>query len=60
VEEESDLGAREPLAEEGGECKQVVVMDPDEVIVGVEHLGEAIDEGHVHGEEGVVEGAIEW
>jgi hypothetical protein len=41
VEEESDLGSREALAEEGREREEVVVMDPDEVLVGAQHLGSA-------------------
>jgi hypothetical protein len=32
--EESDLGAREALAEEGQEREEVVIVDPDEVLVG--------------------------
>jgi hypothetical protein len=32
--EESDLGAREAFAEEGREREEVVIVDPDEVLVG--------------------------
>ena len=53
MEEESDLGSREALVEEGREHEEVVVVDPDEVLVGAQHLGEAVDEGPVRREEGV-------
>jgi hypothetical protein len=53
VEEESDLGSREALAEEGREREEVVVVDPDEVLDGAQHLGEAVGEGPVRREEGV-------
>jgi hypothetical protein len=57
--EESDLGAREALAEEGRERKEVVIVDPDEVLVGGQHLGEAVDERPIGREEGVVERTLE-
>jgi hypothetical protein len=59
VEEESDLGSWEALAEAGQEREEVVVVDPDEVLVGAQHLSEAVGEGPVRREEGVVERPLE-
>lgn len=59
MEEKSKLCSKKALAEEGGESKEVVIMDPNEVIVGVKDLGDTIREELVRGKEGAVEGAVE-
>jgi predicted RecB family endonuclease len=42
VEEESDAEAVESAAQEGREGEEVVVMDPDVVVLGVEDLDDAL------------------
>jgi hypothetical protein len=42
VEEESDAEAVESAAQEGREGEEVVVVDPDVVVLGVEDLDDAL------------------
>ncbi|CAA6662280.1 unnamed protein product [Spirodela intermedia] len=59
VEEEAELDAVKPAAEEGGENQQMVVVDPDVVLVGVKDLRHLVGEGLVGGDVGLPEGAVE-
>ena len=59
VQEESDAEAVESAAEERGEREEVVVVDPDVVVVGVEDLDDALREELVGEDVGLPVGAVE-
>jgi len=44
VQEEPQLHAVEPLPEESGEDHEVVIMDPDKILVWVDNLGDLVGE----------------
>ena len=59
VQEEADAEAVESAAQEGGEGEEVVVVDPDVVVLGVEDLDDALGEELVGEDVGLPVGAVE-
>lgn len=59
VQEEADAEAVESAAQEGREGQEVVVVDPDVVILGVEDLDDALGEELVGEDVGLPIGAVE-
>jgi len=57
VQEEPDAEAVESAAQEGGEGEEVVVVDPDVVVLGVEDLDDALGEELVGEDVGLPVGA---
>lgn len=58
MEEKSELYPREAFAEEGGEGEEVVVVGPDEVVLGGEDFRDPVGEDLVGGEIGEPEAAV--
>lgn len=59
VEEEGEAQGVEPFAQEGGEEPEVVVVHPDVVLLGGDHLHQHVPERFVRGQVGTPQGPVE-